>query len=77
MCAVVGWLPSPAARRVRAFHIHGSDDRELPVELGRPDVVVPGGAHALSLFNASAVNEFIADVARAVSAVPDRSGMVA
>ena len=67
-CAVATWTPSPAARLVRAFHIHGSADRVLPVELARPDVVVPGGAHALSLFSPDAVNQFLADVLRTAAA---------
>jgi pimeloyl-ACP methyl ester carboxylesterase len=66
MCAVVNWRPSPGVRRVRVFHIHGSEDRVLPVALAKPDVVVPGGSHALPLFHATAVNEFIADVVRVV-----------
>lgn len=66
MCAVVRWRPSQAARRVRVFHIHGACDRVLPVALARPDVVVPGGGHALSLFSPTAVNMFVADVARVV-----------
>lgn len=66
MCAVVRWRPSPAARRVRAFHIHGAADRVLPVALAGADVVVPCGSHALSLFSPSAVNEFVAGVVRAV-----------
>jgi pimeloyl-ACP methyl ester carboxylesterase len=67
MCAVVRWRPSPAARRVRVFHIHGEADRVLPAALASPDVVVPGGAHALPLFSPSAVNEFIAGAVQAVS----------
>jgi pimeloyl-ACP methyl ester carboxylesterase len=59
VCAVLRWQPSPATKRVRVFHIHGGADRTLPVELTRPDEVVPGGAHALSLFNAGEVNEFL------------------
>ena len=72
MCAVVQWRPCPAARRARVFHIHGVADRVLPVALARPDVVVPGGGHALSLFSPSAVNEFITCVVRAVQ-TPNRS----
>jgi pimeloyl-ACP methyl ester carboxylesterase len=68
MCAVVNWRPGPGVGRVRVFHIHGSDDRVLPVALAKPDVVVPGGGHALSLFSPSAVNEFIAGVVRMVVA---------
>jgi pimeloyl-ACP methyl ester carboxylesterase len=67
MCAVLTWRPGAAIRPVPVFHIHGSADRVLPVELTRPDVVVPGGGHALSLFSPAAVNEFIAGVVRAVS----------
>jgi len=67
LCAVARWRPSPAARRARVFHIHGSADRVLPVGLARPDVVVPGGGHALSLFSPSAVNSFLADVVRTVA----------
>jgi pimeloyl-ACP methyl ester carboxylesterase len=70
MCAVARWQPSPAARRVRVFHIHGEADRVLPVALSRPDVVVPGGGHALSLFSPSVVNEFIAGVLRSVAPDP-------
>jgi pimeloyl-ACP methyl ester carboxylesterase len=65
--AVVRWRPSPAARRVRVFHIHGAADRVLPVELARPDVVVPGGGHALSVFRPAEVNEFLAGAVRAVT----------
>jgi pimeloyl-ACP methyl ester carboxylesterase len=65
MCAVVRWRPSPAVRQVRVFHIHGAADQMLPIGLARPDVVVPDGGHALSLFSPQAVNEFIADVVRA------------
>ncbi|HEY1188035.1 MAG TPA: alpha/beta hydrolase [Gemmata sp.] len=75
MCAVVRWRLSPATRRVRVFHIHGEADRVLPARLGRPDVVVPGGSHALSLFSPAAVNEFVAGVVRVVAepgAAPDR-----
>ena len=67
MCAVLRWRPGPAARGVRVFHIHGGADRVLPVSLGRPDVVVSAGGHALSLFSPSAVNEFVAQVVRMVA----------
>jgi pimeloyl-ACP methyl ester carboxylesterase len=68
MCAVLRWRPSPAAQRVRVFHIHGSADRVLPVELSRPDAIVPGGGHALPLFSPVAVNGFIAGVVREITA---------
>lgn len=71
MCAVLRWRPSPAARRVRLFHIHGEADRVLPARLARPDVLVPGGSHALSAFSPTAVNEFVAQVLQAVA--PDEA----
>jgi hypothetical protein len=49
------------------FHIHGSEDRVLPVALAKPDLIVPGGRHALTLFNPSVVNEFIAGAVREVT----------
>lgn len=67
MCAVARWRPSPAAQRVRVFQIHGAADHVLPIALARPDVVVPGGSHALSLFNPSAVTAFILNVAETVA----------
>lgn len=62
MCAVTRWRANPATRRVRVFQIHGALDRTLPVALTRPDVVVPSGGHALTLFSPAAVNAFLADV---------------
>jgi pimeloyl-ACP methyl ester carboxylesterase len=70
MCAVVRWRPSPAARRVPVFQIHGEHDRTLPVARTRPDVVIPGGQHALTLFSAAAVSEFIRRSAEKVDLAP-------
>jgi pimeloyl-ACP methyl ester carboxylesterase len=67
MCALVRWSPSPTLRRVPIYHIHGAADRVLPATLARADVIVPGGGHALSLVNPSAVNEFIASVVRSIA----------
>jgi pimeloyl-ACP methyl ester carboxylesterase len=66
ICALIRWRPSAAIRHVRVFHIHGAADRVFPVGLARADVVVAGGAHALSIFNPWEVNEFIAGAVRAV-----------
>lgn len=64
MCAVLRWQPNPAARNVRVFQIHGERDHTLPVSCTRADLIVPGGSHALSLFNPSAVNEYLERVLR-------------
>jgi pimeloyl-ACP methyl ester carboxylesterase len=66
-CAVICWRPSPSVGRIPVFHIHGSADEVLPVAICQPDVIVPDGLHALTLFNASAVNEFIRVVVTRVS----------
>jgi pimeloyl-ACP methyl ester carboxylesterase len=71
MCALARWRPGPAVRRVRVFHIHGAADRVLPVHLGRPDVVVPAGGHALSLFSPVAVSDFLKAVVRILTTGSD------
>ena len=65
--AVCRWRARPITKRVPIFHIHGANDRTLPVGLTRPDVIVPTGGHALTLFSPDAVNAFLADVLRRVS----------
>jgi pimeloyl-ACP methyl ester carboxylesterase len=67
ICAVLRWRPSPAKPRLHVFHIHGSADKVLPARLAKPDVLVPGGHHALTLFSPQRVNGFLADVVRIVS----------
>jgi pimeloyl-ACP methyl ester carboxylesterase len=57
--AVLNWRPSPEARDVRVYQIHGAEDRTLPVRYTRPDVVVAGGGHMLPLTHPETVNEFI------------------
>jgi pimeloyl-ACP methyl ester carboxylesterase len=70
MCALSVWRPRQPSARVPVFHIHGAADRTLPVELTHPDVIVPAGGHALTLFSAGAVNTFLADVIRRVGPTP-------
>jgi pimeloyl-ACP methyl ester carboxylesterase len=59
MCAVLRWQPTPMLRGVPIFQIHGELDHTLPSIRTRADVIVPGGSHALTLFNPSAVNEYL------------------
>jgi pimeloyl-ACP methyl ester carboxylesterase len=68
LCAAVRWRRSRWVHPTRVYHIHGSDDHILPVNLTNPDTIVPGGAHALSLFNPAAVNDYIANLLREVTA---------
>lgn len=66
MCAVCRWRARPCP--VPVFQIHGANDRTLPVALTRPDVVVPSGGHALTLFSPAAVNAFLDDVIQRIEA---------
>jgi pimeloyl-ACP methyl ester carboxylesterase len=59
MCAVLRWQPSPLPHHVPVFQIHGEFDRTLSAGNTRADVIVPGGHHALSLFNSEAVNNYL------------------
>src|SRR5206468_199 len=57
--AALCWRPSPAARRVRVLQIHGSEDRTFTLRYTRPDEIVPGGGHLLSLTHPGEVNDFL------------------
>jgi len=57
--AVLGWQPSPGVRNVRVLQIHGDADRTFPVRFTRPDVVVAGGGHLLTLTHPKIVNQFL------------------
>jgi hypothetical protein len=50
------------------FQVHGERDHTLPAALSRADTIVPGGPHALSLFNPSAVNDYLERVLATVTA---------
>jgi thioesterase domain-containing protein len=70
-CALLNWKPSARTCDVRVFQIHGAADRTLPVGRTRPDRIVPGGHHALTLFNAGAVNAYLREV---IAQVVESSG---
>jgi pimeloyl-ACP methyl ester carboxylesterase len=59
ICAALKYRPSPAARRVPVYQIHGERDQTLPVGRTRPHVTVPGAGHLLPLTHAAAVNDFL------------------
>lgn len=67
ICALLRWKPSPATRQVRVFQIHGDADDVFPISLTRPDMVVPGGLHALPIFNPNEVNDFIKSVVQEIA----------
>lgn len=57
--AILSWHPS--AVPVPVHHIHGSKDRFIPIRLVRPDRVVSGGGHLLTLTHPVEVNAFLTD----------------
>jgi pimeloyl-ACP methyl ester carboxylesterase len=57
--AALRWQPSPAARKVPVLQIHGDADRTFPIRHVRPDIVVQGGGHLLSLTHPAAVNDVL------------------
>jgi pimeloyl-ACP methyl ester carboxylesterase len=56
--AVLRWEPGPPLD-VPIFQIHGRRDHVLPVAHTRPDVIVEGAGHVLSLTHPADVNEFL------------------
>jgi pimeloyl-ACP methyl ester carboxylesterase len=64
--AVLSW-DGPSVAPTRPIHqIHGEHDPILPVRYTKPDVVVPGGGHALSMSHPDAVTEFLAGAMRSM-----------
>lgn len=55
--AILSWKPTPLA--VPVYHLHGSDDRLIPLRRVRPSQVVSGGAHLLTLTHPGEVNTFL------------------
>jgi pimeloyl-ACP methyl ester carboxylesterase len=50
------------------FQIHGDRDRVLPIDRTRPDRIIRGGGHVISLTHASQVNEFLRETLRTIEA---------
>lgn len=57
--AMLSWRP--AQLQAPIHHIHGSADRLIPLRLVRPDQVVDGGGHLLSLTHPQEVNAFVVE----------------
>jgi pimeloyl-ACP methyl ester carboxylesterase len=57
--AVFGWVPPAEPPRAPVFQIHGDRDRVLPHRWTRPDVLVRGAGHTLSMTFPQAVNDFL------------------
>ena len=59
--AILCWQPGYGEISVPVLHIHGDRDHLLPARFTRPDVLVPGGGHLLTLTHPDAVNAFLRD----------------
>ena len=57
--AVLSWEESPEPSVVPIAQIHGDRDRTLPHRFTRPDVLVHGAGHLLSMTHGEAVNDFL------------------
>jgi pimeloyl-ACP methyl ester carboxylesterase len=55
---ILEWKISPTVS-CPVFHVHGSLDRILPAKLTRPDVLIEGGGHVISITHSKQVNAFI------------------
>jgi pimeloyl-ACP methyl ester carboxylesterase len=57
--AVLQWTPADGPPAAPVLQIHGDRDHILPHRFTRPDVLVRGAGHLLSMSHADAVNEFL------------------
>jgi pimeloyl-ACP methyl ester carboxylesterase len=60
--AVLSWRPT--THDVPVFHLHGSEDRIIPVQRVRPTQVVQGAAHLLSLSHPVQTSDFLSRIVR-------------
>ncbi|MCA9031377.1 MAG: alpha/beta hydrolase, partial [Planctomycetaceae bacterium] len=58
---LLGWKCTPAVN-CAVYHIHGDWDLALPIRYTRPDEVIAGGGHVISLTHPTEVNRFIQSV---------------
>jgi len=57
--AVLTWEENPQPLRIRVWQIHGERDRLLPARCTRPDIVVSGAGHVLSMTHPEEMNRFL------------------
>ncbi|MEW6251909.1 MAG: alpha/beta hydrolase [Planctomycetota bacterium] len=61
IAAITDWEGCELPPDVPVHTIHGSDDELIPCKQVRPDVVIQGGGHLISVTHADEVNRFIAE----------------
>ena len=59
--AILTWSPSPETARVHVCQIHGELDRVFPVHMVKPDHVVSGAGHLISITHPESVVAFLRD----------------
>ncbi len=57
--AILTWQPSPEIAGVRICQIHGDCDRVFPVRMAKPDHLVSGAGHLISITHPQPVVEFL------------------
>lgn len=57
--AILGWSFDPRDTDPPVYAVHGEDDEVIPLKNVRPDQVVPGGRHLISLSHPDQVNGFL------------------
>jgi pimeloyl-ACP methyl ester carboxylesterase len=67
--AIFGW-PGIDALPVPIHHIHGEEDRIIPLQRVRPDVVVKRAGHMLNVTHPAEVNAFIDEVMWSSTSLP-------
>jgi pimeloyl-ACP methyl ester carboxylesterase len=67
VCRILDWKTTPKVG-CPVFHIHGDRDFVLPMRYTKPDCIVQGGGHVISLTHPTAVNEFIRSTITRVTA---------
>lgn len=72
--AILSWRPPPPPVPVR--HIHGSHDRLIPLARVRPDRVIDGGGHLLTLTHSREVNAFLEEAISGERRQEDAPGSV-
>ncbi len=65
--AILTWYPSPEIARVRVCQIHGERDRVFPVHMAKPDHVVSGAGHLISITHPQPVVEFLRERMAAIT----------
>ena len=65
LARILDWKETPELA-CPVFHVHGSRDLVLPIRYTKPDTIVAGGGHVISLTHPPEVNAFIQSAMRQI-----------